>query len=993
MILARSIRLLGFLALMLALWIAPVLARDDQASLRDQAIRSRLLEIERLSESDPAAARGMMDDILAQTSAGQIDDSLRLEAAAVDILTKTRLNEFTAASESAHAALDDAAFDMVRPETRAKLLYAAGVAFTFNDEADAAYDHFLSARELWAALGSATGIASTFEGAARLQFLAGDADGAVQAYQAAWALIEADPPEWRHLVVLTNLAAALKSLDRNEEALEVAARTLSMAERLGNERAVSAARSQMASLLVEQGQIEEAGRLAREDLDAARAGHLDYGVVADLQTLARVERSRGDPVAALEFARQALEAARQSTSPQAMQESHALLASLMEEQGDYAGALEHTRAVQTLAEQIYSGHERRQATLMHAELEIAQKEREIAALTRESEVSAVLMSQDRLILRLVTIASILTFAALVLTGLLYHAQARAKKIAEARARELALSEERANAANAAKSEFLATMSHEIRTPLNGVIGMAQVLAGEALTAAQRAQVAAILDSGRTLMTIVNDVLDLSKIEAGKLEVAPVVGDLDASLQQIASLWTPRAQERNSRLMLFVDPSIPAQLLFDPVRVSQCVSNLVSNAVKFTEGGTISIAAHAEPAEHGAVRVVITVTDTGIGMSNEVQAKLFGSFVQADGSTTRRFGGTGLGLAITRRLARLMDGDVTVESQPGQGSTFTLTFLATPVSDAPAASSPLVADAPASAAAEEEPAGFAGKRILVVDDNPLNRQVARQLLAPTGAVVTEAVNGQDALAALARRAFDLVLLDVNMPVMDGQEAIRRIRASGEAWAQVPVIAVTADAMSGDRERLIALGMNGYVSKPIDLKELLAEAGRLLKTEVPVLASAVRPTAEPAPPPPADEVVALLDEVPTAKAAQKPEPSLLERDFAASMEAIKPEWLASLEADLKRLIAQLSAKDGAAVEAETLYRAAHDWKGQAPLFGYQMAGLIAADLCDRLRDRVGPIVGEDRAAALRYLAALSVVAARRLEGEGGAVGREIRARLAA
>jgi CheY-like chemotaxis protein len=266
---------------------------------------------------------------------------------------------------------------------------------------------------------------------------------------------------------------------------------------------------------------------------------------------------------------------------------------------------------------------------------------------------------------------------------------------------------------------------------------------------------------------------------------------------------------------------------DPNQLEMAILNLAVNARDaMPEGGTLRISVDAETVgrqHRSRLRpghyLHLSVADTGVGMDEATRAKLFEEFTQADGSTTRNFGGTGLGLAISRKLARLMGGDVVVESELGVGSTFTLTFLADPAKQVSGNSS-------VAKSAPTQPGRLRDARLLLAEDNAVNRQVVRLFLQPQGAIITEAVNGAEALELLAKQEFDLVLLDVHMPVMDGIEAIARIRASDAAWGRLPVIALTADAMSGDRERLIAMGMSGYVSKPIDQKELLSEIGRVL-----------------------------------------------------------------------------------------------------------------------------------------------------------------------
>ena len=389
--------------------------------------------------------------------------------------------------------------------------------------------------------------------------------------------------------------------------------------------------------------------------------------------------------------------------------------------------------------------------------------------------------------------------------------------------ELRRSVAAAEAANNAKSSFLANMSHEIRTPLNGVLGMADVLSQDDLLPRQADCVNTIRESGKTLMVILNDVLDLSKIEAGKLEISPADSDLHHVFYSIYKLFLPRTEEKNIALMLEIGESVPRHLRFDTVRVRQCPSNLVSNAVRFTEAGGVTISASSVATIDGLRLVTVDIADTGIGMSEEVTSRLFSDFVQADASTSRKFGGTGLGLAISRKLARLMDGDVKVKSTAGEGTVFSLSFRA-----ALAQSQALSQENPTSSARLGGEPMLDGLRVLLVDDNDVNRKVARMLLKPVRMQIVDAENGKQALDLLAEQPFDLVLLDVHMPVMDGATTIKHIRASAECWNSVPVVALTADAMSGDRERLLALGMTGYATKPVDQRALVTEIIRALNT---------------------------------------------------------------------------------------------------------------------------------------------------------------------
>jgi PAS domain S-box-containing protein len=390
--------------------------------------------------------------------------------------------------------------------------------------------------------------------------------------------------------------------------------------------------------------------------------------------------------------------------------------------------------------------------------------------------------------------------------------------------QLRAAKEVAEASSSTKSQFLANMSHEIRTPLNGVLGMAQALDADDLTAAQKEKVAVILDSGKSLMALLNDVLDLTKIEAGKLEISAVPGDFLHTMKRTRQLFQATAEEKGLDLLVRYDSNFPQRLVYDPTRVRQCVSNLVSNAIKFTPQGRVEVAIGAKPLGDGEHMISVEVIDTGIGIDAETQSRLFSVFTQADGATTRKFGGSGLGLAISRQLARMMGGDITVTSTHGKGSSFVLTFRARGAAAAPA---PTQSPAQPTVAA---PRSLRGLRVLLTDDNAINRQVIKLFLAPQGCDIVEATNGKEALDLLAQHEFDIVLLDIHMPVMDGKETIQRLRAE-RRWKDLPVIALTADAMSGDREKYLALGMSDYVSKPVDQRELIAKMHVVKGFEVP------------------------------------------------------------------------------------------------------------------------------------------------------------------
>ncbi|MDZ4374500.1 MAG: ATP-binding protein [Phenylobacterium sp.] len=380
---------------------------------------------------------------------------------------------------------------------------------------------------------------------------------------------------------------------------------------------------------------------------------------------------------------------------------------------------------------------------------------------------------------------------------------------------LARAQRSAEAANEAKSAFLAMVSHELRTPLNGVLGMARALQRTMLDPKQQGQVETILRSGDSLLAILNDVLDISKIEAGRMDLDVAVFDLRALGEQTVELWAEAATARRLSLIFDVAPGLPAHVLGDETRVRQILVNLVSNALKFTEHGQVRLGLAPAPGADGDGGVEITVTDTGIGMTPEQVGELFRPFAQADAATTKRYGGTGLGLSICRKLAVMMGGEITVESEAGRGSTFRV-WLPLP-------------EAEAGAVAEAEAGALPPLRILVADDNPINQAVARAVLEAAGAIVETAAEGEEALSQLRVSAFDVVLMDVHMPTMDGIEAVGRIRDGQAGRADVPVIALTADAMAGEEARLRALGFDGLQHKPVNPAALIGAIGLALATQ--------------------------------------------------------------------------------------------------------------------------------------------------------------------
>ncbi|GGO05099.1 hypothetical protein GCM10007972_02120 [Iodidimonas muriae] len=793
---------------------------DDPASGISMAV---IEQASQLVDSEPLRAMALIDEqisILPSKQGGNVDVStIRLYMLKSSVLSRLGQNNDALRVATYAFGLFEAADLDPKSRLHADLLTAKARAHEhLGDMASALTDYF-AAWGVFDALGDNEGMAAAHASGAGIYQEIGQWDNAISNYQRALIRAEQADDSFLRARIINNLAYAYVTSGQAQKAYDLLMSARPLIEELNNPLVSAYVDDNIGEALVNLGRYDDALLYIERGITAADALGVGSLVSNAWLNMARVHEAKGALDLAVDYATRGLEQAQENRERARLRDLHGILARLYAATDDYKLAYEHQSQSQKFREAINTAEVNQLGKVLEAQMDLERKEQEIALLQRDQEISALRLASESTWRNAALIGTFLLLGVIVGLTILLRAKARATAEAEIRSGELLLAQQELEHANEVKSNILAMTSHEVRTPLNGIMGMAQVLLRAGMEPKEKRQVETILNSANMLLALLNDILDMSKIEAGKLDIQVETFALRDLLTDLADLWQAKANDKGVALQMQVAPNLPLHIVGDPGRIRQVLSNLISNAIKFSSHGAVRVSVCKDDTVLETPAVVFRVKDQGIGISEAHKSQLFEPFTQVETGATRTYGGTGLGLSICRHLVGLMGGQIDFVSRLGEGTDF---WFALPLVDSAInVAGPDGDDKGAvlqgASTVKNEQASRA--RLLIAEDNETNRLVMREMLHGQGYDLVFAEDGAQALELVVAQSFDLILMDVHMPVMDGPMAVREIRALGTKKAQVPVIAITADAMEGDRHQLISGGMNDYISKPIDRIKLI------------------------------------------------------------------------------------------------------------------------------------------------------------------------------
>jgi signal transduction histidine kinase/ActR/RegA family two-component response regulator len=708
--------------------------------------------------------------------------------------------------------LDEAEKRKISPRVQAELHYARGEAQSMQGTLAEAFMSYQKAHNIWNELGDTTNQASMIVSMAGLYVESGDIKRAIAFYESAVPEIEAAGDPYNRIRLMNNLAFAYSQDGQPERAMELLEQVINNEVTTSSPFITAYSYENFGEALVLTGRYEEAQTYLSNALGLAKELGIDSLVIACRTFLGEIAMRRGDFNLALDHAHAASSLAERVSEAPLMRDTYLLLSTIFRAMENFEASLAYMDKYIEAKNLVSNNEAKMRLELLEAQFKLSEKESEITLLQRNNELNALRLSQARTMQNMAISAFALLLSIILVLILSLRSKAKINRRLKQKATELMDAQEQLEKANKVKSDILAMTSHEIRTPLNAIMGMSQVLLRSQLDNELHRLVETIHSSGELLIATLNDILDLSKIEAGRLEIHESEFTVQDLADRISKLWQHKALEKGLEFRIDTHEAPNARFKGDFNRIQQIVFNLISNAIKFTNDGSVRVRFFSEFDGKASVSLGLQVIDTGIGIPTSLHDLVFEPFHQVESGSARSFGGTGLGLAICKQLAGLMNGKISLSSRPGVGTTFTLILPLQRAEDAEPQSDQL-------AQGKTQYMGSDTVRILVAEDNELNQMVIRHMLSVIDAELVFVPNGQKALQALEVKRFDLILMDLHMPIMDGASATRAIRALSGPKAEIPIIALTADAMEGDRQKVLDVGMDDYVSKPIDLETLL------------------------------------------------------------------------------------------------------------------------------------------------------------------------------